>query len=295
MEEMQLDNPHAEIDFLVDEDPEELEQRLEEYQREQEILNAKTDFEKGIEKLPRDIFLYMSGYIEPEQLSALCRVNKNFYNHICNSKFWLQKLINTYGVSRKYIDMTKGPNNTYYGLYQELEEAKNMYIPTLAGFKTPIRVTDNMREFIRNGDFGLSDPNDPNSPPLNQMLMVTENNITTRSMLTPLFNIYAHVNDMQQDPNNKQYLTSTPTMDQYFRETYLKLARRPEKFRRDGTPIPGFDPKRFRYASLQYIISENTDRSRKLIENVAVIKKLLERDQVTISNALKVYRDRMRH
>jgi hypothetical protein len=135
-----------------------------------------------------------------------------------------------------------------------------------AGFKNPILVTDNMRAFFSQANLGPSDPTNPASTPLNQVLAVGQNGVTTRAIMTPLFNIYAHVNNMQKDPENKQYLTATPQMNQFFQETYARLAAKPQKFQKNketgepdmGKTIPRFDPNRFRYASIQSIVADNT-------------------------------------
>ena len=122
------------------------------------------------------------------------------------------------------------------------------------GFLTPILVNDNMKNFIKNGNFGPSDPSNPNSTPLNYFISARYNGILNHSIMTLLFIIYAKVNKMQKDPANKQYLTSTQEMNQYFQETYTRLAQKDPKYQRD---IPTFDPNRFRYASFQSIISDN--------------------------------------
>lgn len=80
-------------------------------------------------------------------------------------------------------------------------------------FLAPIMVSDNMRKFIQNGNFGPSNPLDPKSPPLNKLLMVDYNGIINQSILTMLFNIYAMVNSMG-DIN--EYLEPTPEMIHYF-------------------------------------------------------------------------------
>ena len=131
------------------------------------------------------------------------------------------------------------------------------------GFKVPIIVSDNMKNFLAEANLGPSDPDDPNSTPLREVLGVGQNGVTTRALLIPIFNIYVHVNKMQKDPNNKQYLTATPLMYEYFQDTFDRLAARPQKYTRpdmEGVrkPIPKFDPNRFRYAGLQMIISDNT-------------------------------------
>ncbi len=173
---------------------------------------------------------------------------------------------------------------------------------TTAGFKNPILVTDNMREFFKTANLGPSDPANPASTPLNQVLAVGTNGITTRAIMTPLFNIYAHVNAMQKDPANKQFLTSTPQMDQYFQQTYANLMAKPQKFTKPDKagvqkPIPKFDPKRFRYASIQSIVAENTIKKEELNVNQAAalsdlaVKARLEQEQTLVSGVLSMYRE----
>jgi len=176
---------------------------------------------------------------------------------------------------------------------------------TTAGFKNPILVTDNMREFFRVSNLGPSDPANPNSAPLNSVLAVGQNGVTTRAIMTPLFNIYAKVNDMQKDPNNRQFLTATPQMNQYFSDTYRRLAAQPQRFTKpDKTgvakPIPKFDPNRFRYASIQSIVADNTVKKEQLsaeqqaaLEDPAT-KARLAQEQDLVSSILSVYRARSR-
>lgn len=151
---------------------------------------------------------------------------------------------------------------------------------TTAGFKNPIVVSDNMKNFFASANLGPSDPRNPASAPLAQQLAVGTNGVTTRAIMTPLFNIYAHVNNMQQDPENKQFLTSTPEMDQYFQQTYANLAAKPQTYQKNREtgqpdltkPIPKFDPKHFRYASIQSIVAENAIKKDQLpAEYVALL------------------------
>ena len=173
-----------------------------------------------------------------------------------------------------------------------------------------------MRAFFAQANLGPSNPFVPNSQPLNQILAVGREGVTTRAIMTPLFNIYAHVNDMQKDPNNKQFLTSTPQMDQYFQETYTRLAGRPQKYQKDKEtgqpditkPIPKFDPKRFRYASIQSIVADNTipkdntkpqsahlptlTPAQEAVLSAPETKARLEEEQTLVSGVLDVYRYR---
>lgn len=114
------------------------------------------------------------------------------------------------------------------------------------GLKNPVRVNDNLLGFLREADFGSSDPSDPESEPLN--LLVTENSICAWAILTLLFTLYTHQNKMQKDPNNRQFLTATPLMHKWFEDTFKELQARPNR---------SFDPEKFRYVDFQIIISLN--------------------------------------
>ena len=171
-----------------------------------------------------------------------------------------------------------------------------------AGFKNPIMVSDSMRNFFAEANLGPSDPSQPASTPLNQVLAVGNSGVTTRAIMTPLFNIYAHVNHMQRDPKNKQFLTSTDQMDKYFQDTYARLAAREVKYTKpdkDGVtkPIPRFDPKRFRYASIQSIVADNTIKKEQLTAGQQALlgdettKQRLAQEQQLVSGVLSVYRE----
>ena len=176
-------------------------------------------------------------------------------------------------LSKQYTTELKGLKANYV---EHGKKKKRASTGNSAGFKNPILVTPNMIEFFRSANLGPSQvgPNaDPNAPPLNDFLSVRDDGKTTRAILTPLFSIYAHVNNMQRDPENRQFLTSTPDMDAHFQETYRILAARPQTYQKrkvvgpDGVetkvedrtkPIPIFRPDHFRYASIQSIVALNT-------------------------------------
>lgn len=83
----------------------------------------------------------------------------------------------------------------------------------------PILVTREMQNFFQNANLGPSDPYDPNSTPLNQVLLVGYNGITTRYMLSKLFKIYNRVS---------QYDRSL--MEEYFGSNYFKDSKTPEEY-----------------------------------------------------------------
>ncbi len=262
-----------------------------------------------LEVLPRDVFLYLSGYLDDDTAVALCQVNKNFYNHICGSNFWRNKIMQRYNVTRAYIDRIKG-NNTYYSLYQYL--IPSSLVASLrrtqrgTSFKSPVLLSEDMINFLRDPetDFGLSDPNDPTSIPLKEALMTINNGISSKAIITPLMGIYAHVNQMRKDPTNKLPLTSTEAMDRHLQSTYERLTARPQKYtkpdRHTGVsqPIPKFDPKHFRYMDMHSIVHENTVKNEKLspyhqeLFQDLGLAKLLDHDRDLVNNALSIYRDR---
>lgn len=210
-------------------------------------------------------------------------------NSVCEK---LQDIINTSCFSIDDITSARVAANFRLGALMpkqkgELEDITEEEVEMPSGFNTPIYVNENLKQFIANGNFGYIEPNDPSSGRLNSFLQVSKNGVSTRAMLTVLFNIYTHVNKMYN--LNKQFLTSTPEMDQYFQETYTNLAARPQRYQKNKVtgqpdltkPILKFDPKHFRYGSIQSIINDNIIPSSKLskeqeeyLKNPKVINRL---------------------
>lgn len=174
------------------------------------------------------------------------------------------------------------------------------------GFQRPMFVDEEMKAFFKTANLGPSDPNDPNSAPLNTLLAVGDTGVTTNGMMTPLFSIYATVNNMQQDPTNKQFLTATPEMDRYFSQTYQKAAAEPVRYKKNkvtgqpdlSQPLPKFDPKHFRYANIQTIVKYHVIKKPQLSEEHKAyldnpeVKARLDEEQKIVSKALDVYRAR---
>ena len=148
---------------------------------------------------------------------------------------------------------------------------------------------------------GPSDRKNPQSQPLNTLLSVGQNGVTTLAIMTPVFSIYAHVNKMQKFPENGQLLTATPQMDEYFSETYRVLEAMPQRYTKkdkDGNrkPIMKFNPRKFRYASFQQIVSvnnikaEDLNQQQKDVLESPEMKAHLEKEQVMVSRVLSYYR-----
>ena len=165
-----------------------------------------------------------------------------------------------------------------------------------AGFKNSILVTDNMRDFFKVANLGPEDPTVPGSPPLNQQLAVAQHGVTTRAMLTSLFTIYAYINNMQQDPEHKAFLTATPQMNQYFSDTFAILAAEPQKMttataKSPSKPIPRFDPNKFYWNRLQSIVKYNavkkealTPEQQAILQDPATYTRLAEEQKIASRN-----------
>lgn len=179
-----------------------------------------------------------------------------------------------------------------------------------AGFKNPIFVSDAMKNFFAVANLG-SDPRPgfEGEAPLNTQLAVGAQGVTTRAIMTPLFNIYAHVNQMQKDPAHKQYLTATDQMNQFFAPTWQRLTAKDRaqdagpnprltKPDKNGVrkPIPVFDPQHFQYNRVQSIVADNNIKKETLnaeqlafLDNAATKRRLAE-EQYKVSGILLFYR-----
>lgn len=168
--------------------------------------------------------------------------------------------------------------------YTEVDPMYGKYDLEEIQFERPLLVNENMREFFRNANLGPSDPNNPNSAPLNSFFSVGLNGITTRLILTYLFFIYAHINNMQK----KHLLSATPRMREYFADTFSRLAIRPR----------GFNPNRFTFPDLQSIIFDNlvsefTPDQQALLDDPRT-KYRLEQEKDLVKEILGFYRERSR-
>ncbi len=274
----------------------------------------------------RDTDLLILNQMSDQDLINVCAVN-TYVNNLCNHpSFWLHRVLQKYGkqlgsgreIKDKYIPDGTSWKDYYLWLSGLLEgDVELAHVIAVennredlmimldiepsetvvgVGFRTPVYINENLRGFLTEGNFGPSDLSNLWSVPLNHYISALSTGITTRSMLTPLFNIYAQVNHMQQDPNNKAVLTATPMMHKWFGETFRKLAERPQRQRRDGTLIPKFDPQNFRYASLQSIIADNTIKRDQLTPEQLTnltnpdLTKRLDAEQKLLSSILAQYR-----
>jgi len=78
-----------------------------------------------IENVPADILRLTYDYLDDPELARACLVNKDFNKKLCNSKLWIQKIIQKFGLTSKQIDKYKG-NNTYISYYLYLNKHQQM-------------------------------------------------------------------------------------------------------------------------------------------------------------------------
>jgi len=171
-----------------------------------------------IEAIPRDVLLIMLKNLENddyETLAHVCIADKYFNERVCNDNYWYSALYRKFSMSREYVDLIRG-NNSLPALFIYMSRP---YVgPNNQAFKTPILISDELRDFFRHGNFGLSDPNDPYSLPLNEVLMVGQNGISAHSILTNLMLIYVKINRAVGID-----VTATPDMIKYLPRTFEKF------------------------------------------------------------------------
>ena len=193
------------------------------------------------------------------------------------------------GLSSQFTSELKSLKKAYTAHGKRQRKKRDPSKGGSAGFKNPIIVSEAMQRFLAGGNFGPSDPFNTNSAPLNSLLSGGANRVTTRGIMTPLLSIYSQLNNMQQDPNNKQFLTATPEMKQVFGATFGKLEAEPARVgKKSGKPLPRFNRDKFQYARLQSIVSDNvvplTDEQKKELEQQ---RPRLEQEQTLVSEALE--------
>lgn len=145
------------------------------------------------------------------------------------------------------------------------------------GFRIPILVSENLKNFFKEAHLGPMDPRDPKSALLkNDIVLLTEHGVTSAALLTPLFSIYAIVNKLTEKSSsnhsnprdlrsaclpleemNHQMLGADDLMYKHFGSTFDLLKSRGAHTTDHGTEIPAFDAQNFKYASFQSIVSLN--------------------------------------
>lgn len=71
--------------------------------------------------LPVELTRMVYEYLDDEELAKTCMLNKNFSEKVCNSEFWIKKIMDRYGLTPEEIRKFKG-NNTSWAYYKHLSE-----------------------------------------------------------------------------------------------------------------------------------------------------------------------------
>ena len=79
-------------------------------------------------QLPPEVTRMIFEYADDEELAKLCMLNKDFNQRVCNSNFWLSKIIDRFGLSPEEIQRFRG-NNTLWAYYKHLSELDLNYRP----------------------------------------------------------------------------------------------------------------------------------------------------------------------
>ena len=211
--------------------------------------------------------------LSDKDLINVCAVNK-YLNTLCqDDNFWMNRTVDRYGeylgkgfeIKDKYISDGTSWKDYYLWLSGLLtgnktlaskiaieNNRKDLSILLNISDKdgqyliTQYVVTNNMRNFLNEADLGPSDPSNPWSLALIKVLSVGKNGVTNDTIINRLFEIYVCVNNMWKD---SFFLTATPQMEKYFKNTFDRLAA---------------DPSYFRYSEIiPEIIMDNIDHNKK--------------------------------
>ena len=170
-----------------------------------------------------------------------------------------------------------------------------------SAFETPDLASDALRQFFANSNLGVVNPSLPESaqnPRLNSQFIVGQNGVTSRAVLTQLFNIYIYNNRAQmkrKDAQGKSYLVATPEMNQYFSQTFAALEAQPGSVsRKTGKTGPRFNRNNFRYADISKIVSANLVPKAQLTEaqkaEMAQFQDRLDQEKALGHRALESYK-----
>ncbi len=78
--------------------------------------------------LPPELTRMIFEYADDEELAKQCMLNKNFATKVCNSGFWINKIVNRFGLDPNEIQQFKH-NNTVWAYYKHLAELDDEHRP----------------------------------------------------------------------------------------------------------------------------------------------------------------------
>ena len=244
----------------------------------------------GLSGYPETDLIILSNLTD-EELTNVCAVNK-YVNSVCqDDNFWARRTVAKFGKFlgdvdsiRQYIP-EKNTWKDYYLWLSAMQNADSRLVHQLALLHqrddlllvlgdlphlriynnfppSPVYITEHLKNFFKEADLGLSDPSNPYSVSLADVIDLT---VTSRDILRQLFQIYIAVNNMRytdtgpriDDRTNPVYLAATPLMYRYFNDMFTEeIERRRQnrggRGRIDRTPI--FDPSKFKFNDLYTLV-----------------------------------------
>lgn len=212
--------------------------------------------------------------LSDNDLINICAANK-YLNNLCNDdNFWLNKILNRYNILgnsndiKQYIPtgttwkeyylwlsgMLAGDPNLAYlialkydrsDLLTLLERKEREILPQQGIFLAPIYLNKNMIDFLREANLGPSDPNNPYSVPVNDLLLGSTYGVSTRRNIAGILNLYFTVNGLTDDG----YYRADSLIYKYFGDIFEKIKAR-----------KNFDTNRFRRIVLHGLINQSISR-----------------------------------
>ena len=210
---------------------------------------SESDF---IYKLYRLTFPYKEPSPSP---SENCKEIREVLNNLCQP---MMKYLLV--VIARAMDINPGQHESSRSICNELKSHLNSCKEAFSPFVQPVTLSYQMRNFLK--ESGLN-----KDAPL-AVTMAVKEGISSRAILTPLFNIYAKQNNMQVYPDELNFVKSTPLMNKWFGDTYEQMIHEHPKVQHNiinpntlkkqpRTKQPVFNPDKFRYSSFPIIFGHN--------------------------------------
>ena len=191
-----------------------------------------------VQKLHKLVFPY-SGPVEGSNEDCM-KIQRELKLNLC-----VREMTAVMAVIARAMDMELSEDDEASNICNRLYQRLNKLCYAPVGFKAPVRLNYNFRNFLKESGLNRMVPNATD--------LAVKDGISTRDIMTPLFAIYIKTNPDTKHPDGSHFLKSNDLMDKWFGgkgNTYSRLQDR-------NTTGEPFSPNKFRYANLQSIITDN--------------------------------------
>ncbi len=79
-----------------------------------------------MKSIPSEVLQLSLGYLDDLSLARACMINKDMNKRVCNNTFWINKIVNRFGLSINEINDYRG-NNSYAAYYFDLADWVNVF------------------------------------------------------------------------------------------------------------------------------------------------------------------------